>query len=72
MFFTASTFKLQRGVGLGFGWLVEFVLEGALKFVTVFMQVYERSYEICRQLYEKELLTDTSYLYIYGFVACHS
>ncbi|KAM0944123.1 putative ribonuclease D [Dioscorea sansibarensis] len=29
-------------------------------------EVYERSYEICRQLYEKELLTDTSYLYIYG------
>lgn len=43
-----------------------------MKFVSVFMQVYERSYEICWQLYEKELLTDTSYLYIYGFVAYHS
>ncbi|KAJ0981713.1 hypothetical protein J5N97_009968 [Dioscorea zingiberensis] len=29
-------------------------------------EVYERSYEICMQLYEKELLTETSYLYIYG------
>ncbi|KAL0338765.1 UNVERIFIED_CONTAM: protein RRP6-like 2, partial [Sesamum angustifolium] len=28
--------------------------------------VYKRSYDICTQLYEKELLTDTSYLYIYG------
>ncbi|KAL0410255.1 UNVERIFIED_CONTAM: protein RRP6-like 2 [Sesamum latifolium] len=28
--------------------------------------VYRRSYDICTQLYEKELLTDTSYLYIYG------
>ncbi|KAK4382125.1 protein RRP6-like 2 [Sesamum angolense] len=28
--------------------------------------VYKRSYDICAQLYEKELLTDTSYLYIYG------
>lgn len=31
-------------------------------------QVYKRSNEICLQLYEKELLTDTSYLYIYGLV----
>ncbi|XP_043701040.1 protein RRP6-like 2 [Telopea speciosissima] len=30
------------------------------------LEVYRRSYEICMQLYEKELLTDTSYLYIYG------
>ncbi|XP_057778864.1 protein RRP6-like 2 [Salvia miltiorrhiza] len=30
------------------------------------IEVYKRSYEICTQLYEKELLTDTSYLYIYG------
>ncbi|XP_042484358.1 protein RRP6-like 2 [Macadamia integrifolia] len=30
------------------------------------LEVYKRSYGICMQLYEKELLTDTSYLYIYG------
>ncbi|KAK4382789.1 protein RRP6-like 2, partial [Sesamum angolense] len=31
------------------------------------VEVYKRSYDdICPQLYEKELLTDTSYLYIYG------
>ncbi|XP_020105187.1 protein RRP6-like 2 [Ananas comosus] len=30
------------------------------------LEVYKRSNEICLQLYEKELLTDTSYLYIYG------
>lgn len=30
------------------------------------IEVYKRSYDICTQLYEKELLTDTSYLYIYG------
>ncbi|CAO2827105.1 unnamed protein product [Amaranthus hypochondriacus] len=30
------------------------------------LEVYKRSYDICMQLYEKELLTDTSYLYIYG------
>lgn len=29
-------------------------------------EVYKRSYDICCQLYEKELLTDDSYLYIYG------
>uniref|UniRef100_A0A0D9Z299 HRDC domain-containing protein n=1 Tax=Oryza glumipatula TaxID=40148 RepID=A0A0D9Z299_9ORYZ len=29
-------------------------------------QVQKRSNEICLQLYEKELLTDTSYLHIYG------
>ncbi|KAK4483763.1 hypothetical protein RD792_010966 [Penstemon davidsonii] len=28
--------------------------------------VYKRSCEICTQLYEKELLTDSSYLHIYG------
>ncbi|CAA2938145.1 RRP6-like 2 [Olea europaea subsp. europaea] len=30
------------------------------------LEVYKRSYGICMQLYEKELLTDSSYLYIYG------
>ncbi|XP_043725821.1 protein RRP6-like 2 [Telopea speciosissima] len=30
------------------------------------LEVYNRSFDICMQLYEKELLTDTSYLYIYG------
>lgn len=30
------------------------------------LEVYKRSNEICMQLYEKDLLTDTSYLYIYG------
>ncbi|KZV15181.1 hypothetical protein F511_33667 [Dorcoceras hygrometricum] len=29
-------------------------------------EVYKRSYDICCQLYEKELLTEDSYLYIYG------
>ncbi|XP_073143612.1 protein RRP6-like 2 [Henckelia pumila] len=29
-------------------------------------EVYKRSYEICVRLYEKELLTDSSYLHIYG------
>ncbi|GFP91797.1 exosome component 10 [Phtheirospermum japonicum] len=28
--------------------------------------VYKRSYNLCTQLYEKELLTETSYLHIYG------
>ncbi|CAA0821447.1 Polynucleotidyl transferase- ribonuclease H fold protein with HRDC domain [Striga hermonthica] len=28
--------------------------------------VYKRSYDICTQLYEKELLTESSYLHIYG------
>ncbi|EPS62558.1 hypothetical protein M569_12230, partial [Genlisea aurea] len=32
------------------------------------VEVYKRSYEICAQLYEKELLTETSYLYIYGLM----
>nr|DAD47057.1 TPA_asm: hypothetical protein HUJ06_016994 [Nelumbo nucifera] len=30
------------------------------------LEVYKRGYDICLQLYEKELFTDTSYLYIYG------
>ncbi|KAL9267335.1 RRP6-like 2-like protein [Drosera capensis] len=30
------------------------------------VEVYKRSYNICMQLYEKELLTDASYLHIYG------
>ncbi|KAL3644130.1 hypothetical protein CASFOL_012062 [Castilleja foliolosa] len=30
------------------------------------IEVYKRSYNICTQLYEKELLTETSYLHIYG------
>ncbi|KAH9618573.1 hypothetical protein KSS87_003885 [Heliosperma pusillum] len=30
------------------------------------LEVYKRSYDLCMQLYEKELLTDTSYLHIYG------
>ncbi|KAK1296505.1 hypothetical protein QJS10_CPB15g02138 [Acorus calamus] len=30
------------------------------------LEVYKRSCEICMQLYEKEILTETSYLYIYG------
>lgn len=30
------------------------------------MEVYKRSYDICMQLYEKEILTDSSYLHIYG------
>ncbi|CAH9102390.1 unnamed protein product [Cuscuta europaea] len=30
------------------------------------VEVYKRSYDICMQLYEKELLTDSSYLHIYG------
>ncbi|XP_016500633.2 protein RRP6-like 2 [Nicotiana tabacum] len=30
------------------------------------LEVYKRSYDICMQLYEKELLTDSSYQHIYG------
>ena len=30
------------------------------------LEVYKRSFDICMQLYEKELLTDSSYLYTYG------
>lgn len=36
--------------------------------VFFFLQVYNRSSEICLQMYEKELLTDTSFMNIYGFV----
>ncbi|XP_021755991.1 protein RRP6-like 2 isoform X2 [Chenopodium quinoa] len=35
------------------------------------LEVYQRSYDLCMQLYEKELLTDTSYLYIYGVQAAN-
>uniref|UniRef100_A0A2P2LTH0 Uncharacterized protein MANES_08G154300 n=1 Tax=Rhizophora mucronata TaxID=61149 RepID=A0A2P2LTH0_RHIMU len=31
------------------------------------VEVYKRSYDICMQLYEKELLTESSYLHIYGY-----
>ncbi|KAF9599196.1 hypothetical protein IFM89_035655 [Coptis chinensis] len=30
------------------------------------LEVYRHSYDVCLQLYEKELLTNMSYLYIYG------
>ncbi|KAL4200343.1 hypothetical protein AMTRI_Chr03g149210 [Amborella trichopoda] len=30
------------------------------------VEVYKRSYDTCKKLYEKELLTDNSFLYIYG------
>ncbi|PSS01677.1 Protein RRP6-like [Actinidia chinensis var. chinensis] len=30
------------------------------------VEVYKRSYDICMQLYEKELFTESSYLFIYG------
>lgn len=33
---------------------------------TLLVEVYKRSYDVCMKLYEKELLTDSSYLYIYG------
>lgn len=36
--------------------------------VSCYQQVYKRSYDVCMQLYEKELLTENSYLHIYGFV----
>ncbi|CAM8877295.1 unnamed protein product [Rhodiola kirilowii] len=32
------------------------------------LEVYKRSYDICMQFYEKELLTENSYLYIYGLL----
>lgn len=35
-------------------------------------QVYKKSYAVCTQLYEKELLTDNSYLHIYGYSFCLS
>ncbi|KAJ6351748.1 hypothetical protein OIU78_007613 [Salix suchowensis] len=30
------------------------------------LEVYKRSYDVCMQLYEKELFTENSYLNIYG------
>ncbi|GLT54158.1 hypothetical protein SLA2020_273800 [Shorea laevis] len=33
------------------------------------VEVYKRSYDVCMQMYEKELLTENSYLYIYGLQA---
>lgn len=33
---------------------------------TPLVEVYKQSYDICMQLYEKELLTENSYLHIYG------
>ncbi|KAK1384702.1 HRDC domain-containing protein [Heracleum sosnowskyi] len=30
------------------------------------LEVYQRSYDICMQLYEKDVMTDSSFLYIYG------
>ncbi|KAK7315522.1 hypothetical protein VNO77_34072 [Canavalia gladiata] len=33
---------------------------------TPLVEVYKRSYDVCTQLYEKELLTENSYLHIYG------
>ncbi|QCD97383.1 protein RRP6-like 2 [Vigna unguiculata] len=30
------------------------------------LEVYKRSYDICMQLYEKDLLTENSYLHLYG------
>ena len=43
--------KLRVVLCWGFHWL-NFVAEGAMKFATVFMKVYDRSCEISRQLYE--------------------
>lgn len=47
--------------------MVKYGWELRLYFLLHF-QVYNRSSEICLQMYEKELLTDTSFLNIYGFV----
>ncbi|XP_027359392.1 protein RRP6-like 2 isoform X2 [Abrus precatorius] len=33
---------------------------------TPLVEVYKRSYDVCMQLYEKELLTENSYVHIYG------
>jgi exosome complex exonuclease RRP6 len=33
------------------------------------VEVYKRSYDVCMQLYEKELWTRDSYLHVYGYVA---
>ncbi|KAJ0536568.1 putative ribonuclease H-like superfamily [Helianthus annuus] len=30
------------------------------------VEVYQRSYDLCMQLYQKEILTENSYLNIYG------
>ncbi|WOG91029.1 hypothetical protein DCAR_0310277 [Daucus carota subsp. sativus] len=30
------------------------------------LEVYQRSYDICMQLYEKDVMTESSFLYIYG------
>ncbi|CAN8230962.1 unnamed protein product [Cochlearia groenlandica] len=30
------------------------------------LEVYKRSYDVCTQLYEKDLLTENSYLHVYG------
>ena len=35
-------------------------------------QVYKHNYDVYMQLYEKELLTENSYLHIYGFVNTYS
>ncbi|KAG9452076.1 hypothetical protein H6P81_004980 [Aristolochia fimbriata] len=35
---------------------------------SLLLEVYKRSYDLCMQLYEKEILTDTSYLHIYGLL----
>ncbi|KAF2587583.1 hypothetical protein F2Q70_00036171 [Brassica cretica] len=35
------------------------------------VEVYKRSYDVCMQLYEKELLTENSYLHIYGVQAAN-
>nr|KYP65283.1 Exosome component 10 [Cajanus cajan] len=37
--------------------------------VAPLVEVYKRSYDVCMQLYEKELLTESSYLHIYGLQA---
>ncbi|XVF42600.1 hypothetical protein PTKIN_Ptkin01aG0377000 [Pterospermum kingtungense] len=36
---------------------------------TPLVEVYKRSSDVCMQLYEKELLTENSYLHIYGLLA---
>jgi len=48
------------------------ILTGATKVMRLSsLQVCKCSNEICLQLYEKEQLTDSSYLHIHGFVlAC--
>jgi len=47
------------------------ILTGATKVMRLSsLQVCKCSNEICLQLYEKEQLTDSSYLHIHGFVLC--